>query len=99
MTHTDTFEKIAAILARQIQLDAADLQPGSSLESFGIDSFDLVEFAFHVEDEFNVDIGDHFAARGSRATTISDLVEAVETMRRKASSGSSADAVQAVAVA
>lgn len=76
----EIFEKIGAILAAQVGLDPRELRPESSLESFGIDSFDLAEFSFHVEDEFGVNIDDYFSSHGTRATRISDLVQAVEAV-------------------
>jgi acyl carrier protein len=51
-----TFDAVAAVLVEKFHVEAAGLQPESTLESLGLDSLALMEFVFAVEDRFDVRI-------------------------------------------
>lgn len=49
-------DRVIAILAEQAVLDVSDVQPGSTLESLGIDSLGLVEAIFAIEEAFDISV-------------------------------------------
>lgn len=49
-------DKVIAIIAEQAVLDVADVSPGSTLESLGIDSLGLVESIFAIEEAFDISV-------------------------------------------
>ncbi|MEO8921917.1 MAG: acyl carrier protein [Caldimonas sp.] len=51
-----TFDAVAAVLLDKFHVEAARVQPESTLESLGLDSLALMEFVFAVEDRFDVRI-------------------------------------------
>lgn len=70
------FEKIKAILADQLDLDAAEIKMDSRLlEDLGADSLDVVDLVMSIEDEFGIEVTDE-ALEGM--STISDAVKFIE---------------------
>lgn len=53
---TTTLEKVREILARKYSLSIDSITPESTLESLKLDSLDLIETLFDVEDEFHIRI-------------------------------------------
>jgi acyl carrier protein len=53
---SSTFEAIGSVLVEKFNVDAALVQPQSTLERLGLDSLALMEFVFAVEDRFDVRI-------------------------------------------
>ena len=51
-----TFAAISSVLVEKFKVDAAKLEPGTTLEQLGLDSLALMEFVFAVEDRFDVRI-------------------------------------------
>ena len=51
---TSTFERLAAMLARDHKLALDHLTPDAPLEGLGIDSLGMVEMLWNVEDEFRI---------------------------------------------
>lgn len=49
-----TFERLAAIVAKDYPLQAEELTLDAPLEALGIDSLGSVELLWHVEDEFKI---------------------------------------------
>ena len=49
-------EKVKAIVAEGLGLDAADLTAETTFESLGADSLDLMDMVMTFEDEFGVEI-------------------------------------------
>ena len=55
----DTFEKIRACLAEQLDIDPDEITMDSNiLDDFGADSLDLVDLVMALEDEFDVEVPD-----------------------------------------
>lgn len=50
------FDKIAAYLARQMDISVEDITPDTTFENLGIDSLDTVEMLMDLEEELNVDL-------------------------------------------
>jgi len=51
---TNTFDRLALILAKDYKLSADRLALDAPLEGLGIDSLGTVELLWHVEDEFKI---------------------------------------------
>ena len=51
-----TFAAISSVLVEKFKVDAAKLEPETTLEQLGLDSLALMEFVFAVEDRFDVRI-------------------------------------------
>lgn len=74
------FEKIKAIVARELNVDEASLTMETNfVEDLGADSLDAVEIIMAVEDEFGVEVGDD-DAQGIRS--IGDIVKILEEMKK-----------------
>lgn len=56
MSISSVEQKVVAIIAEQAVLDPADVTPGSTLESLGIDSLGLVETIFAIEEAFDISV-------------------------------------------
>ncbi len=68
------FEKIAAYLAKQMDIDASQIAMETTFESLGIDSLDTVEMIMDLEEELGVDL-----ELEDKLTTVGELVEFVES--------------------
>lgn len=53
---SSTFDAIATDLVEKFHVDAAAVQPSTTLDQLGLDSLALMEFVFAVEDRFDVRI-------------------------------------------
>ena len=56
--NTDIEEKLIDIIAKEAQLDRAQLSPESTMDSFGVPSLTQLEVLFAIEDAFGVDLAD-----------------------------------------
>ena len=55
----DTFEKIRALLAEQLDIDPEKITPDSDIvNDFGADSLDVIDMITILSDEFGVEIPD-----------------------------------------
>ncbi len=70
----NTLEKLMELFAAKFEFDIEELKPTTVIEFLGIDSLDMIEFMFDIENEFNIKIPD----REFKVTTIQDMVEAVD---------------------
>ena len=50
------FEKLANFVAKQLELDVAEITPDSTFESLGIDSLDIVEMIMDLEGELGIEL-------------------------------------------
>ena len=53
-----TFDTVRDLLVDNLDLDAADIAPDSTLESLGIDSLDMVELICDLEERCGVEFGE-----------------------------------------
>lgn len=51
-----TLEKVKAVLADHLEMDAAEITEATTFEDLGVDSLDAVEIMMEMEDEFGVEI-------------------------------------------
>ena len=73
----DTFEKIRACLAEQLDIEPDEITMDSNiLDDFGADSLDLVDLVMALEDEFEVEVPDD-AIENLR--TVGDVVKFVDS--------------------
>ena len=73
----DTFEKIRALLAEQLDLDPAKITMDSDIMSdFEADSLDIVDMVMTLEDEFGIEVPDE-AIENLR--TVGDVVNFVDS--------------------
>jgi acyl carrier protein len=73
------FERVQAIAAKKYSLDPATITPESTLESLGLDSLDLIELLFDVEDEFNIRVPQD-GSSALKTATIADIVESIRKL-------------------
>ena len=72
----DTFEKVRACLAEQLEIDPDEITMDSNiLDDFGADSLDLVDLVMALEDEFDVEVPDDAI---ESFHTVGDVVRFVE---------------------
>ncbi|MBR5059497.1 MAG: acyl carrier protein [Clostridia bacterium] len=70
------FEKVRAIIADQLNVDAEKITMESSIiEDLGADSLDVVELIMALEENFGVEIPDDDA---EKINTIGDIVDYIE---------------------
>lgn len=73
-------EKIKAILAKHLRVDASELREDANLiEDLGADSLDTVEILMALEETFNIEIPDEVAMKFK---TINDLVAYIEKVKK-----------------
>ena len=74
----DTFEKIRALLAEQLDIDPAKITMESDIMSdFEADSLDIVDMVMTLEDEFGIEVPDD-AIESLR--TVGDVVNFVDSI-------------------
>lgn len=73
----DTFEKIRALLAEQLDIDPEKIEMDSDIMAdFEADSLDIVDMVMSLEDEFGIEVPDE-AIEGLR--TVGDVVQFVDS--------------------
>ncbi|UCH09714.1 MAG: acyl carrier protein [Fidelibacterota bacterium] len=74
---SDTFEKIAEVIADKLGIEPAKITPDAKfVDDLGADSLDTVELIMQLEDEFNLEIPDEEA---EKLTTVGAVVEYIDT--------------------
>lgn len=75
----DTFEKIRALLAEQLDIDPSKITMESDiLSDFEADSLDIVDMVMTLEDEFGVEVPDEAI---EELHTVADVVNFVDSHR------------------
>ena len=69
-----TFERLQQLFLTHFDYKIEELTPTTTLENLGLDSLDIIEFMFEIENEFNIRIPD----REFKVTTIQDMVDALD---------------------
>ena len=68
------FEKIAAYLAKQMDISVDDIHKDTTFESLGIDSLDMVEMVMDLEEELGVELETE-----EKLTTAGELADFAES--------------------
>lgn len=71
-----TFDRLAAILAKDYKLSPERLTPEAPLDSLGVDSLGMVELLWHIEDAFRIKL----PAEPVPLTTLGDVVRYVDEL-------------------
>jgi acyl carrier protein len=69
-----TFERLQQLFIAHFDYKIEELTAATTLENLGLDSLDIIEFMFDIEDEFDIKIPD----REFKVTTIQDMVHALD---------------------
>ena len=82
-------DKLIDILAKHTQVDAANVNPDQHLKyDLGLDSLDVAEMVYEIEEEFGISISDESAEKIQK---ISDTVDFIyEQMQGNANEGAAA---------
>ncbi len=75
---TSTFEDVVAVLRGQAQSPLPALSPQSQLQSLGLDSLELMEFVFAVEDRFKLRIPESRLDPRQLEITLGDVAQAID---------------------
>jgi acyl carrier protein len=76
---TTTLETVREILAKKYSLPLESIQPQATLESLKLDSLDLVETLFEVEDEFHIRVPQDGRVN-LKIATVQDIVDIVNRL-------------------
>jgi acyl carrier protein len=71
---SSTLERMKQLFVAKFDFKMEELKPTTKLEYLGLDSLDMVEFMFDIENEFNIKIPD----QEFKVTTIQDIIDAVD---------------------
>ena len=82
-----TLERLKQLFIARFDFNIEELKPTTTLEYLGLDSLDIIEFMFDIENEFNIRIPD----REFKVTTIQDMVDALDRFISKQRVGVSSD--------
>ena len=69
-----TFERLQQLFIAHFDYKSEEVRATTTLENLGLDSLDIIEFMFDIENEFDIRIPD----RGFKVTTIQDMVDALD---------------------
>jgi acyl carrier protein len=74
------FEKVQAILAKQLRLDPAEITPESLIKKdLGADSLDILQLLMRIEDEYGLVIPDEALAKFETVGNVVSYLEKLET--------------------
>lgn len=77
MSNLTTHARLAAIIAAQMEIDAAAAMPTAGLRAdLGAEPLDIAEILIAAEEEFDIEI---FAEVDEQIVTVADLVRVIET--------------------
>jgi acyl carrier protein len=69
-----TLERLKQLFVAKFESDVEELNPSTTLEYLGLDSLDMIDFLFDIENEFEIKIPD----QEFRVRTIQEIVDAVD---------------------
>jgi acyl carrier protein len=69
-----TLERLRRLFIDKFDFNVEELKPETRLEYLGLDSLDMIEFMFDIENEFKIKIPD----QEFKVITIQDIVDAVD---------------------
>ena len=71
-----TLQTVQELIATELELDPAALDPGRPLEELGIDSLSVMECLFKIEDEFKISV----AGASLAVRTLQDIADMVDSL-------------------
>jgi acyl carrier protein len=69
-----TLQRLQRLFIAHFDYNLEELTATTTLEMLGLDSLDIIEFMFDIEEEFNIRIPD----RDFKVTTIQEMVDALD---------------------
>lgn len=69
------YEKLVKYAAKQLEIDASEINPDSTFESLGIDSLDIVEMIMDLESELGVEL----EMEDQQISTFGELAQFIES--------------------
>ena len=69
------YDKLVEYAAKQLELDASEITPDSTVESLGIDSLDVVEMIMDLESELGVELD----MEDQKITTFQELADFIDS--------------------
>lgn len=72
-----TFERVRAILEKEYSIPQESITPQSTLESLGLDSLDLIELLFEVEEQFDIRVPQD-GASALKLASVQDIVSSID---------------------
>jgi acyl carrier protein len=72
-----TLERLQTLLTNKFSVPAEKVQPDARLETLGLDSLDLIEVLFEVEEEFNIRVPQE-GGSALKTATVQDIVDSIE---------------------
>jgi len=82
-----TLERLKQLFVAKFDSNTEELNPTTTLEYLGLDSLDMVDFMFDIENEFEIRIPD----QEFKVTTIQEIVDAVDRFISELRIGVSSD--------
>ena len=82
-----TLERLKQLFVAKFDSNVEELNPTTTLEYLGLDSLDMIDFLFDIENEFEIKIPD----QEFRVRTIQEIVEAVDRFISEQRTGVSSD--------
>ena len=82
-----TLERLKQLFVAKFDSNVEELNPTTTLEYLGLDSLDMIDFLFDIENEFEIKIPD----QEFRVRTIQEIVEAVDRFISEQRIGVSSD--------
>jgi len=82
-----TLERLKQLFIARFDFNIRELKPTTRLEDLGLDSLDMVEFMFDIENEFKIKIPD----QEFKVATIQEIVDAVDRFISEQRIGVSSD--------
>jgi acyl carrier protein len=71
-----TLEQLQALLTAKFSVPPEKVQPDARLDTLGLDSLDVIEVLFEVEEEFKIRVPEEGSAL--MTATVRDIVESIE---------------------
>lgn len=81
-----TFERVRAILEKEYSLPQDRITPETTLEGLGLDSLDLIELLFEVEEQFDIRVPQDGAA-ALKLATVQNIVDSIDQVLSESSAG------------
>lgn len=80
---TSVLDKTVEIISEKTGIDPENIKPETELSSIEIESLDLAEIIFDLEDEFEVEIDMNTATAWENLKTIQDIADSVTALIAK----------------